>query len=452
MSEKEISIKEALDLAVKKHNEGKLIEAKNIYEKILAVFPDNSNALHLLGLIEYQQGNYKDAIYKIEKAIKVLPESAIYYGNLGMIYDSLGDYEASERYFEKALQLDPHYNKASSAHYNLGIFNVNKMNFREALEHYNSAIQIDKNFYDCYWNRGLLLLLLGIFKEGWEDYEFRFKKKSPTDTRHLSGSRWEGCSLEGKRILVIAEQGFGDCIQFVRYLDLIKKNGGHIILECKKELKSLFECLTSVDEFIEKGEKDITKLNYDYYIHLMSLPYLFKTNLNNIIDNTPYIKAKAELVQKFKSEMNREGFKVGIVWSGNPNQDKNDSRSIPYEKFKVLKNISGIELYSLQKGNARKEADDGIIDLSEKINDFADTAAIIENLDLVITVDTSVAHLAGAMGKETWVLLSSIPDWRWMLNRKDSPWYKSIRLFRQSKQGDWDSVFEEVTRELRKLI
>jgi len=450
--ENELTIAQALKLAVEKHNQGNLQEAKNIYEKILEKDKTNSDAWHLLGLVFFQLKDYVLAIEKIKKAIELNSNSALYFGNLAMVYDAVGDEENSTKCFERALEINPHYNKAHLAHFNLGIFFRDKGEFEKALEHYDAAIKLKNDFFDARWNRSLVLLFLGRFDEAWEDYECRFKKDSPTDLRIFNKPKWDGSFLNGKKILVLSEQGFGDNIQFVRYISLIKEKGGYVILECKKEIRKLFQGFVGVDEFVDKTE-DFSKIDFDCYIHLMSLPGIFKTNLKNIPKKIPYLKPDSFLVEKFKTFFDKTKFNIGIVWAGNPNQVNDKNRSTSFENFKILNGIPEVKFYSLQKGEATNQIfGTEVIDLSRQINDFSDTAAIIENLDLIISVDTSVAHLAGALGKPTWTLLTFIPDWRWFFKGKNCVWYPSMKLFRQKKSGDWKSVFEEVKIELEKLV
>lgn len=452
MEEEKLTVAQALSLAVKKHQEGNLSEAEDIYKKILEKYPNDSNALHLLGVIAHQKRRHEEAIINISKAIELRPNIAIYHGNLGMCYDALGKEEESTMSFEKALAIDPKYSKAHLAHYNLGIYYKDRGKIEKALEHYDKAIKLDNNFFDARWNRGLILLLLGRFKEAWEDYECRFKKKSPTDSRVFNKPKWDGSSLQGKRLLILSEQGFGDSIQSIRYLPLVKEKGGYVILECRKELRTLFWGFPGIDEFVEK-KSEVLDIDFDFYIHLMSLPFVFNITLDNIPNKIPYLGADPVKVKEFREKINAEGFKIGIAWAGNPEYLGDKNRSISFENFKFLKNIPGVSLFSLQKDKASLQLDDSkVIDLKDDIKDFSDTAAIIENLDLIISTDTCVPHLAGAMGKPIWVLLSFIPDWRWLLNTEASPWYPSMRLFRQKKFGDWESVFDDVGKELRKLI
>ena len=446
-----MTLLEILNLAVEKQKSGKLDEAEILYRKVLEKEPRSSDAFHLLGLVAYQKGKCKEAIKNINKAIQLKPDAS-FYGNLGMVYDALGDKEKSKECFLKALNINSKYGKAHLANYNLGVYYREKGEIKKALEYYNEAIKLDEGFSEAHWNRGLILLLLGRFERGWEDFEYRMKKKSPTDSRVFGKPKWDGSVLNGKKILVVSEQGFGDSIQFVRYLYLIKEKGGYIVLECKRELVKLFESLGVIDEFIEKSNA-VPNVDADYYVHLMSLPYIFKTNLENIPNKIPYLKAEPELVEKFKSKFNSDKFKVGIVWSGNKSQDDDKNRSMRFKNFESLREIKEVDFFSLQKGKSVEQLDDvEVVDIGEEINDFADTVAVIENLDLVISVDTATVHLAGAMGKPVWILLTKVPDWRWLLDREDSPWYPTMKLFRQKKSGDWDEVIGRVKRELKRLV
>jgi len=270
----ELTIGQVLDLAVKKHQEGKLEDAKFLYRKILEANPKNPDAWHLFGVLEHQLGNNNFALRYILEAIKINPNVAVFHGNLGMVYDALEDGEESAKHFQKALELNPKYDKAYLAHYNLGVYFKDIGDIGKSIEHYTKSIDLKDDFFESHWNRGLVLLLLGKFKEGWEDYEYRFKKQSPVGTRNFNKPSWDGSSLEGKKILIISEQGFGDNIQFVRYLLLVKEKGAYIILQCKKELKKLFEDFPGIDEIVEKGQ-GISNLDFDYYIHMMSLPKVF---------------------------------------------------------------------------------------------------------------------------------------------------------------------------------
>lgn len=419
----DLTVKDALNLAVKHHQEGRLKEAEVIYRQVLSQFPENPDALHLLGLVAHQVGKNEDSARLISRAIQIKSDEAIYHGNLGMVYDALGKEEESAESYKKALDIAPRYNGAHLAHYNLGIFLKDNGKIEEAIEHFNKAIEIDNNFSEAYWNRGLLLLLIGRYKEGWEDYEYRLRKRDYSKY----GQVWDGVS-KGK-ILVISEQGAGDNIQFVRYLPLLNALGNYVILECKKELSRLFENLA--DKITGNGISE----EHDFYIPIMSLAKFFEE-----IPSKSYINAEKKELGASKD------LKVGICWKGSPLQENDKNRSARLEDFLRLK-MPGVKLYSLQKG---EKIDDKEISCLE-LGDFYDTASVIESLDLIISVDTSVAHLAGALGTPVWILLCSFPDWRWGLEGSSSRWYGSMRLFRQEKKGDWSSVIEKVKQELEGL-
>lgn len=450
MDEEKLTLAQALNLAVKKHQDEKLQEAEILYRRILNEYPENPDALHLLGLIAHQVGKYEDAVEYITKAIK-FKSDAVYHGNLGMSYDMLGKEEEAVKNFNKALEINPKYEGAHLAYYNLGIYFNNNGKLTEAIQCYDKAIEINNDFFDAHWNKSLILLLLGEYNQGWKEYEYRFKKKSPSDSRVFNKPKWDGSSLEGKKILIVSEQGLGDDIQFIRYIPLVKEKGSYVIFECKKELRRLLKDFSGIDEFIEKDM--VNNIDFDFYIHLMSLPRIFNTSIDNIPNKIPYLKADYEIIKKFQDKFDSKDFKIGIVWAGNPKHENDKNRSTTYEKFKSLKDIPGVKIFSLQKGAASNQLnDDLVIDLKEEIVDFADTAAIIEKLDLIISVDTSVAHLAGAMGKNIWTLISYKPDWRWLLNRNDSPWYPGMRLFRQKKPGEWEPLFNKIKIEIRNIL
>jgi len=406
---------EEIELAVEKQKKGDLEGAREIYEEVLKGSPENVTALYLLGLV----------------------------------FDEMGDEEKSAECYGKIIELEPNGEKAFVSHYNLGVYFADKGDFEKAIEHYGNAIELNPNFADARWNRSLILLLLGRLEEGWKDYESRFEKESPTDSRNFGKPKWKGENLDGRKILIICEQGFGDCLQFIRYVKFVKDKKGYVILECKKELADLFRLIPLVDEVYEK-KGPVPEIGFDCYVHLMDLPGIFGTEMENIPSDVPYLKADEGKVKKFEKFFDKSNFNVGIVWSGNPSQKENANRSAKLEFFERFSRIDGVKLFSLQKDFPTSE--NWVRDLSSELKDFSDTAAIIKNLDLVISVDTAVAHLAGALGKEVWTLLSFIPDWRWFLKGEKCPWYPGMKLFRQKSRGDWENVFEEVEKELKKKI
>jgi hypothetical protein len=297
------------------------------------------------------------------------------------------------------------------------------------------------------------LLLTGNFKEGWPEYEWRLYSKDCT-SHTFRQPLWDGTLLDGKSILVHAEQGFGDTIQFVRYLSMVQAKGGHVIFECQKNLFRLLKSCTGIDEIIEQRPARTPVAQFDIHVPLLSLPGIFGTSLNTIPSHIPYITVDSTLGTQWKKQLGHDNdFKIGIVWAGNPTHTYNDNRSCSLSDFAPLADIPDLIFYSLQKGPASAEVNDPpegmkIINLEDSLIDFADTAAVIANLDLVISVDTAVVHLAGAIDKPVWTLHSYVPDWRWLLNRDDSPWYPGMHLFRQTQLNNWEGVFEQVKKAL----
>jgi hypothetical protein len=265
---------------------------------------------------------------------------------------------------------------------------------------------------------------------------------------------WDGKSLNGKTILVHTEQGFGDSIQFVRYLPMVKAQGGRVIFECQQSLCRLLRSCNGIDEIIEKTSANKLSIQPDVHVHLLDLPGIFGTTLNSIPTNIPYITPDPILVDQWASRLNvDEGFRISIVWAGSPHHARDRNRSCSLADFANLAKVPGLPFYSLQKGYVSIKPDNPpmgikIVNLDNELHDFADTAAVIANLDLVISVDTAVAHLTGAIGKPVWTLLPFAPDWRWLLKRNDSPWYPTMRLFRQNQPDDWTEVFEQVREKL----
>ena len=344
--------------------------------------------------------------------------------------------------FEQALAIDEHY---AEAHSNRGVALQGQGRFPEALAAYQRAIQLQPEGAEPRYNRSMLLLLLGDLPQGWAEYEWRWRRREMRPlVRNLPRPLWDGGDLGGQTLFLHAEQGLGDTLQFIRYLPQVLQRNGQVIVECQAELKSLLWQSGPAVQWMEAGEPLPA---FDWHCPLLSLPRVLGTTLSSLPRPIPYLQAQAEAVQHWRERLAAEsrGGKVGLVWAGRP-QHKNDRhRSLNLSALTPLGSVPNTSFYSLQKGPAAQQAQSPpggmrLIDHTEELKDFADTAALVANLDLVISVDTAVVHLAGAMGKEVWVLLPFVPDWRWLLEREDSPWYPSLRLFRQPALGDWDSV------------
>ena len=441
------------DLAVMR---GDLETALSCYRKAIQIRPDMVAAYNNMGTVFEKQSNYVAAEKCYRKVVSLSPDLSEGYYNLGSVLNKLDRFEESVRHLEHAIELKPGYKQAYN---NLALVYKTRGDLDLAKQYFSKALAIDPDFAEAHWNRSFTYLLNGDFEKGWEDFEWRFEQpkwKSLYPFR-LSGPRWHGELDPDLRLLVHDEQGLGDSFQFVRYLTEVKARVGKVIFETRRSLIPLLEGFPGIDVIIERSSDGIPKAGYDSYIALMSLPYLFKTRLSSIPNGVPYIKAPKKIIADWETRFNGTGLKVGIVWAGRPEHMNDHNRSCHLNQFESLSNIPDIQWYSLQKGPAASQkvawnSSAPLIHLGDDFDDFTDTAGAITHLDLVITVDTSVAHLAGAMGKPVWVLLPLIPDWRWMMDREDSPWYPTMRLFRQTRKGNWGAVFGRIGMALEKVV
>lgn len=401
-----------------------------------------------IGLTMEKLERYEPALDTFQELVARYPEYWEGHNKLGLSLQQAGKLEAAEEVFRKGIDCNPHYLRFYG---NLGNLLQKRGHYREALSYYNRAIEMEPKYYEALFSRSLLYLLFGNFKQGWADYEYRWKLNS-VKMNAFDAPRWQGESLKDKMILLWAEQGYGDAVQFIRYVPLVKRRGGRIVLASPRSLLSLFRSVKDVDVYREEGQAD--SIRYDFHSPLMSLPGVFNTTQETIPADVPYLAVEARRQAKIDERLNLAADKlnVGIVWSGNPSNKNDFNRSCKLEHFELLQKIDGIALYSLQKGQAAEQlanrGNASVVNLDPLIADFSDTAAIIQRLDLVISIDTAVAHLAGALAKPVWILLPYYPDFRWMLNRDDSPWYPTMRIIRQPEPGDWRSVFQRIQSRL----
>lgn len=427
----------------------KLDEAKGHYERALALKPEYADALSNLGVLLRQLDQLDESEKCLTKALLLRPENAGMLDNLGNTLREMGRLAESAACHERAIALQP---QLANAHNNLGYTLRKQGKLKEARASIRRALELDPKSADIQWNLCLLDLLEGNLAEGWRGYEVRHQRKE-NRPRQFAQPQWRGEPLDGARILLHSEQGLGDSIQFLRYVPLVRAAGGTVILNVPETLRSLAAELPGVDMVTAEGE---ALPEFTWQCPLLSLPLALKTTLDSIPSDVPYLKAP----QTGVGAADQVGWLanavcVGLVWSGNPRCAEDRMRSMRLKEFAPLLALEGFRFFSLQMGAAAAQLDEAqgritgpITDLRPAIHDFADTAALVEGLDLVISVDTSVAHLAGALAKPVWLLLPFAPDWRWLLEREDSPWYPTMRIFRQPQFGDWASVVEKVTREL----
>ncbi|MES2013089.1 MAG: tetratricopeptide repeat-containing glycosyltransferase family protein [Pseudomonadota bacterium] len=423
-------------------------EALISYDTAIALDQANHAAFNSRGNILKDLKQLDDALASYDCAIKLKPDYAEALVNKGILLRDLKRYNEALTSYERAITLQP---SNPTAYSNRGNTLKDLKQFEEALACYELAITFNPDYAEAYWNQSLLYLLLGNYKDGWKLYEWGWKNSQRGKEKIFSKPLWLGkASIRHKTLLIHAEQGLGDMLQFCRYILKLQEWGANVILEISEGLISLIGTLSKNLTIIKKGEP---LPDFDYHCPMMSLPLAFETTVESIPAVTPYLYADA--VKKITLDQNlgkKTKPRLGLVWSGSDFHKDDHNRSLllkqlqpllqlPYEFHSLQKEVRVIDMETLNKSTKIHQHQD-------KLNDFSDTAALVDAMDLVISVDTSVAHLAGAMGKKLWILLPFIPDFRWMLDRKDSPWYPTATLFRQQEMGDWSSVISDVVQEL----
>lgn len=415
----------------------------------------NHAAAHInLGNVRQEQGKLEEAIQAYRQALRVQPDNADARYNLGLAVSKRGDYALAEENYRHALRINPRNHDALN---NLGNALREQGRFADSLASYEQALALKPDLAQARKNRGMAWLRMGQWDRGWAEYEWRWRcEDSPP--HGFQQPLWDGSSLAGRTILLHTEQGLGDAIQFIRYAPLVKQRGGTVILECQPALAPLFSPAAGIDQLVPRGEK---LPPYDVYAPLLSLPHLLGAHDPAAVGQSPYLAADPALVDEWRQELSSiPGRKIGINWQGNPQHAKDAQRSLPLAHFLPLAEIPGVRLISLQKNVGSEQlqqlsSPEAVLDLGPLLDNehgaFVDTAAVLASLDLLITSDTAVAHLAGALGARVWVVLPFSPDWRWLLDRADSPWYPTMRLFRQRKPGDWPEVFGRIAKELISL-
>jgi tetratricopeptide (TPR) repeat protein len=411
----------------------RLPEARSGYEQALSIQPDLAEAWNNLGHVHTGLGELELALNCYRRALAIRPEYADALYNLGATLQGLERWEEADQTYSGVLALNP---RNADAHNNRGGVSLAQRCLDEALRHYERAIEIQPGHHDARWNRALANLTLGNFRDGWVGYETRLERKSFRE-KCFRAPRWQGEDLVGKTVLVWAEQGLGDTIQFARYLPLMEEQGAKVLLEVHPRLQPLFPGSHPFGEVVEK---------YDYYVPLLSLPYHFATVEETIPKPWNGLVVSAECRQRWREKIAGPGLAVGLVWHGNPENWKGRKRSIPADVMLSIGPVCRVRFFNLQWGpeGAAIQSYPYVLPLEEGTTSIMDTAAMVSELDLVITVDTMMAHLAGTLGKPVWVLLHTESDWRWMLDREDSPWYPSMRLFRQLRGEEWGDVIRRV--------
>ncbi|USU17416.1 tetratricopeptide repeat protein [Paraburkholderia fungorum] len=437
------------------------LEALNSFDRALASAPDFAPAWNNRACVLRDLGRAADALASCDHALALQPGYPDAWSNRGNALSDLNrPHEARESY-QRALELAPAF---ADAWNNLGLTQVDLNEHAQALHSYERALTVNPAAAETHWNRSLCLLQLGQLEAGWAEYEWRWERsRIKASRRTFAQPLWLGnFSIDGKTILLHAEQGLGDTLQFCRYAETVSKLGAKVVLEVPRELMRLMSTLDGVNQLIEAGH---ALPPFDCHCPLLSLPLACKTDLASIPSKTPYLFADPQASREWHERIAapaQKCLKVGLVWAGGNRPHvaelrKNDARrSITFERLAPILDVPNVRFFSLQKGPAARQLqhDDShldVIDYTEELDDFADTAALVENLDLVISVDTSTAHLAGALDKPVWILNRFDTCWRWMLERTDTPWYAQAKLFRQPALGDWDSVIRNVRDALVEL-
>jgi tetratricopeptide (TPR) repeat protein len=425
----------------------RLVEAMQAYRSALAVRPNYVAALINLGSALGRSSELEEAAAILRHAASLAPEQPEALLNLGGVLRALGRPEEARAAQESILARDPGYWPAWS---NLGAILHDLGRLAEAEAAWQHSLTLNPTQPDVRYSRALSLLLAGNFAEGWEALEHRWEATQHRGrARHADLPLWGGEDLAGRTILLHAEEGFGDSIHFARYVPLVAARGGRVLLETYAPLVRLFAGLGGVARLVIPGDA-LPKA--DLQCPLQSLPRAFDTRLETIPVDVPYLRPDASTLHQWQARLEVPGLRVGLVWAGSPTHGKDRERSIAFAQLAPLWLVSGIRWFSLQIGTRAADlatAPPGLVtDLSPGLTDLAETAAALCNLDLLITVDTSVAHLGGALGRPVWLLLPQTPDWRWLLGRDDSPWYPTMRLFRQPHPGDWNAVVLQVAAAL----
>ncbi|MBT8623101.1 tetratricopeptide repeat protein [Polynucleobacter paneuropaeus] len=432
-------------LAERKDFEG----AIESYDKAIHLKSDYAEAYNNRGFAFVKLKKYVDAIASFDRAIELNRNYSEAYNNFGIAYLEQHQYDLAHLKFDKAIALNPQY---ADVYSNLAMLFTLQKQYDLAIKNYDIAINLKPNCEDFIVHKSFVMLVKGNFDEGLKLYENRkIRLPSGIDESRFRSKAWDGTqSLSGKKILIHFEQGYGDTIQFCRFLPLITKLGGEIILEVQKPLRELFRGMEGVSLVMGEGEPTP---DFDYQCSLMRLPFIFNQNLESISGQAPYISSIESRASHWQNKLGEKlKPRIGLVWSGNP-EHKNDSNRSIHLKDLIPFLPDQFQYFSLQKDIRLADAltlnsSPQILNLTSELSDYAETAALVQCMDIVITVDTSVAHLAGAMGKETWVLLPYAPDWRWLLDREDSPWYSSMTLIRQDAPGDWSCGLQKVNNML----
>jgi hypothetical protein len=450
-----MSVETAMEQAQNLFRTGRPGEAIAMYERIVAALPQFADARGAMALAYWDMGRFSDSEYQARAALNIDPECGSAHCTLGLLDYNRHRLAEALPQFERALKTRPDliaaFNYAGMCAERLG-------DEAKALAYYEKALRLQPDHQHAHFNRALVWLSFGWFERGWHEYEWRWLTGQVAKPA-IPRPRWDGANLQGKRILVHTEQGIGDTLQFVRLLPLLKAQGAHITFACLKQMKPLLLRSSGIDDWLPIDEP--AAITFQLYTPIGSIPGWLRLDERTIPRSIPYVFPEPGRIEKWRPIIKAiNGFKVGLCWQGSKTFIGDVFRSIPLRHYAPLAQVEGVTLISLQKGYGEEQMAENrervpitVLDnLDAEGGAMMDTAAVMQHLDLVITSDTAIAHLAGSMGIPVWVALSSASDWRWLRRRSDSPWYPSMRLFRQSKLGEWEPVFTDIAATLRQLI
>ncbi len=428
-------------------------EALASYERAILLKPDYAEAFNNRGNTLLELARLDEALASFDQAIALNPRYAHAYNNRGNVLVELGRFHEALASHDKAIALKPDH---AGAFFNRASILRELKRHDEASKSYHRAIALRPHYADALHGQATLNLLHGRYREGWPDFEWRWRLNHAAGPPAINAPDWQGEDLAARHIAIYFELHFGDVIQFARYIPLLGERGASVTLIVPAKLIRLFQKLATPKVAVVASVDPRSR--FDFKCALMSLPLRFGTELSSVPNRVPYLGAEPNLIARWKSKLGDDGFKIGLSWQGKP-QRTIDRRRFALADIAQLSHLPRVRLISLQKNEGVDQLEGLPVDCKvETLDDFdsgsdafIDTAAVMENLDLIITSDTSIAHLAGALGRPTWLALKYVPDWRWLLDRDDTPWYPTLRLFRQEAIGDWKSVFLKMERELRSV-
>jgi tetratricopeptide (TPR) repeat protein len=443
-----VTLGEVLNEISAYERDGKLEDAEALAERVLRAAPEHPHVLHLSGIVAYRRGKIPLAIERMEKSLELSPTVAVYPRNMCEIYRGAGRLDDALRMALRAVDLAP---DDKSAHFNHALIRYERRELDEALAAADRSIELDENFPEAHFERAEVLLLGGRLTEGWESYEWRFKLKQAEGMLPKTDKpQWDGNTLPEGRLLIVADQGFGDCIQFGRYIPWAAERAPKPVLACSGDLVPILRQIPGLGRIVTRWE---TTGEFDAYIPLSGMPRIAGTTVDTIPTPIPYLHPDSAKIAAWKQRLDAltpSGKKrIGLVWAGRPTHKNDRKRTVKLEQFAPLFARPDLAIVTVQKGDQIAQVGSyfgaaPLVNLGPSISDFTDTLAILPSLDHLVTIDTSVAHLAGASGIATSVILPYAPDWRWLLDRDDTPWYPSLRLYRQQRPYDWSGVIDRI--------